>query len=83
MRFTKIDMRLYLGGYLDFYNPQPGRWLEVELHQPTQMNELLAELGIPIGDAQLFVLNGELVDLKEAIVSEQDEVKLFPPVGGG
>lgn len=76
-------MRLYLGGYLDFYNPQPGRWLEVELHQPTQLSELLAELGIPIGDAQLFVLNGELVELREAIVSEQDEVKLFPPVGGG
>ena len=76
-------MRLYLGGYLDFYNPQPGNWLEVELHQPSKLSELLAELGIPLGDIQLFVLNGELVDLNEAIVSDQDEVKLFPAVGGG
>jgi sulfur carrier protein ThiS len=83
MIFAQIDMRLYLGGYLDFYNPQPGKWLEVELHQPTQLSEVLAELGIPIGDAQLFVLNGELADLSEALVSDQDEVKLFPAVGGG
>lgn len=76
-------MRLYLGGYLDFYNPQPGKWLEVELQQPTRLSEVLAELGIPIADAQLFVLNGELADISEAMVSDQDEVKLFPPVGGG
>jgi sulfur carrier protein ThiS len=76
-------MRLYLGGYLDFYNPQRGSWLEVELNQPSPLSEVLAELGIPMGDVQLFVLNGELVELNEAIVSDQDEVKLFPAVGGG
>ena len=76
-------MRLYLGGYLDFYNPQPGKWLEVELRHPTRLSEVLADLGIPIGDAQLFVRNGELVEISEAMVSDQDEVKLFPAVGGG
>jgi sulfur carrier protein ThiS len=76
-------MRLYLGGYLDFYNPQPGRWLEVELKQPARLSGVLAELRIPIEDVQLFVLNGELVDINETMVSEQDEVKLFPPIGGG
>jgi sulfur carrier protein ThiS len=76
-------MRLYLGGYLDFYNPQHGNWLEVELDQPSQLSEVLTELGIPLGDVHLIVLNGNLVDFSEAIVSEEDEVKLFPAVGGG
>lgn len=76
-------MRLYLGGYLDFYNPRPGNWLEIELDQPAKLSEVLAELGIPLGDVQLFVLNGELVEIGEMVVSEQDEVKLFPAVGGG
>ena len=76
-------MRLYLGGYLDFYHPQRGSWLEVELNHPSPLSKVLTELGIPMGDVQLFVLNGELVELSEAIVSDQDEVKLFPAVGGG
>ena len=45
-------MQLYLGGYLDFYNPQPGRWLEVELKQPARLSGVLAELEIPIEDVQ-------------------------------
>lgn len=76
-------MRLYLGGYLDFYNPDPGNWLEVQLEQPSRLSEVLATLGIPLGDVQLFVLNGDLVEISETIVSEQDVVKLFPAVGGG
>ena len=76
-------MRLYLGGYLDFYHPQPGNWLEVELDQPSLLSEVLVNLRIPLADVQLIVLNGNLVDLIGAIVSEQDEVKLFSAVGGG
>ncbi len=76
-------MRLFLGGYLDFYNPQHGNWLEVELDQPSLLSEVLVDLRIPLGDVHLTVLNGKLVDLSEAIVSEEDEIKLFPAVGGG
>ncbi len=76
-------MRLYLGGYLDFYNSQHGNWLEVELDQPSLLSEVLVDLRIPLGDVHLTVLNGILVDLSEAIVLEEDEVKLFPAVGGG
>jgi sulfur carrier protein ThiS len=76
-------MRLYLGGYLDFYNPQLGNWLEVEINQPSHLRAVLVELGIPVSDVYLVVLNGQLVELSETIVSGEDEVKLFPPVGGG
>ena len=76
-------MRLYLGGYLDFYNPQPGKWLQVELEQASPLKELLAKIGIPLGDIQLVALNGELADLDEVLVVDKDEVKIFPAVGGG
>jgi sulfur carrier protein ThiS len=76
-------MRLYLGGYLNFYNPQHGNWLEVDINQPSHLKEVLVELGIPVSDVYLVVLNGQLVELSETIVSGEDEVKLFPPVGGG
>lgn len=76
-------MRIYLGGHLNFYHPQKDNWLEVELEQPTSLRVVLDSSGIPLGEMHLVAVNGELVDLQEAIVSEQDEVKLFPAVGGG
>lgn len=63
-------MRIYFGGYLDFYNAERGHWLELELAQPTSLLELLVNRGIPLGEIQLVVLNGTLVELKDAIVSE-------------
>ncbi|MBE3120198.1 MAG: MoaD/ThiS family protein [Candidatus Atribacteria bacterium] len=57
--------------------------MEIELVQPTSLREILARLGIPAGEVLLVVINGQLVDLQEAIVSEQDDVKLYPAVSGG
>ena len=76
-------MRIYLGGHLNFYHPQKDKWLDVELGQPTPLRVILDGSGIPISEVYLVVVNGELVDLHEAIVTEQSEVKLFPAVGGG
>jgi sulfur carrier protein ThiS len=76
-------MRLYLGGYLDFYNPQPGNRLLVDLDQPVALKGVLIGLGIPVEEVQLVVINDELVDLECAVVSHQDEVKIFSAVGGG
>ena len=76
-------MRIYLGGYLDFYNPEGGNWIEVEVKQATPLTELLLQSGIPLGEVHMVVLNGTAVELNEAIVSDQDEIKLFSAVGGG
>lgn len=76
-------MRLYLGGYLDFYHPHRRNQLDVTLGQGTPLREVLTELGIPLGDVHLVVINDEIADLLESHVSEQDEVKLFSAVGGG
>ena len=59
MRSGNIYMRLYLGGYLDFYNSQPGNWLEVDLNQSSQLKEILVELEIPVSDVYLVVVNGQ------------------------
>jgi sulfur carrier protein ThiS len=76
-------MRIYLGGHLNYYHPQKDKWLEVGLEGLTPLIDILDGSGIPPGEIYLVVINGELVDLQEAIISEQDEVKVFPPVGGG
>ena len=76
-------MQLYLGGYLDFYHPEKGNRLEVEINQPTPLREVLEAIGIPVGEVHLFVVNDEIVELEGVMVSDQDEVKLFSAVGGG
>lgn len=76
-------MKLYAGGLLDFYLPGHRNQVEVNLVEPTRLHEILIRVGIPPGEVQLAVLNGSLVELNEAIVSDGDEVKLYPPINGG
>jgi sulfur carrier protein ThiS len=77
-------MRIYLGGHLNFYHPQKENWLEIELvAPPVRLKDVLLDAGIPLGEVYLVVVNGEAVDLQEAIISETDAVKMFSPVGGG
>ena len=76
-------MKLYAGGYLDIYLPHRRSRVEIELVKPTSLKEILAGLGIPSEEVFLVVINGQLVDLQQAIVSGQDDVKLYPAVSGG
>lgn len=76
-------MKIFLGSQLNFYHPQKGNWLDEEIDKPTPLSEILTGLGIPFGEIHLVVINGEVADIRSAIVSQQDEVKLYPPVGGG
>jgi len=76
-------MKLNLGGQLSFYLPGHPRQLEVQLDGPTLLSEVLANLGIPIAEIYLVAVNGEMVDPHNTLVSQEDNVKLFPPVDGG
>lgn len=76
-------MKLYAGGLLDFYLPGRRSRMEIELQAPTRLSVVLAGLGIPLAEVHLVVVNGELVELKDVLVSNQDEVKLYPAVNGG
>jgi sulfur carrier protein ThiS len=76
-------MKLHLGGFFSFYVPHSPQWLEIELPSPKPLSQVLDEIGIPIGEVNLIVVNKELVDLPEAIVKNDDEVRIYPPIGGG
>jgi len=76
-------MRLYLGGFFSFYFPQRPQWLEIELAGPRPLREVLEQQGIPLAEVALTVVNRELVELDETIVTNEDEVRLYPPIDGG
>ena len=76
-------MKLYLGGYYSFYTHEKNRWMDIHLEQPTPLSEIINRLGIPTAEVFLTVLNGEVVELEQTMVSDPDEVKLFPDISGG
>jgi sulfur carrier protein ThiS len=76
-------MKLFLGGQFSLYIPGHPPSVDVEVNEPVRLSEVLSGLGIPVADIHLAVVNGQLVELDEAVVTNQDEVKIFPPVGGG
>ena len=76
-------MKLFLGGQFSLYIPGHPPSVDVTLNETVRLSELLAGLGIPVADIHLVVVNGQLVEMEEAMVSDLDEVKIFPPVGGG
>ena len=76
-------MRLHLGGHLSWYDPQKRSWLEIHLSEPMSLVRLLDQLQVPGEQVALTVVNGRLVELKDARVSDGDRVELYPPIGGG
>jgi sulfur carrier protein ThiS len=76
-------MKLHLGGNLPFFAPKKQKELEVALQEPASLRVVLTELGIPVSEVFLTVLNGEQVILDETLVTDFDEVRLYPPIDGG
>jgi sulfur carrier protein ThiS len=76
-------MKLFLGGQFSLYIPGHPPSVEVELAEPARLSDVLSGLGIPVADINLAVVNGQIVELDEALVTNLDKVKIFPPVGGG
>ena len=71
-------MRIFLGGHLNFYHPNKDKWLEVDLKGPTPLVDLLNAAGVPLSEVQLVAINGVVVELMDALVSEGDEVMVQP-----
>jgi sulfur carrier protein ThiS len=76
-------MKLYAGGLLDFYLPGRRSQIVLELKESARLGEVLTGLGVPLAEVHLVVVNGQLVELTETIVSDGDEVKIYPAVNGG
>lgn len=76
-------MRLHLGGHLNWYDPHKRSWFEISVPRATPLRGLLDDLGVPAGEIAVAAVNGTMVRLEDATVSDQDQVELFPAVGGG
>lgn len=75
-------MKVYAGGYLTFYMPDKQSEADFILTESIPLRELLVEMNIPLGEVQLVILNGKIVDLDQ-VVGHQDVVKVFPGLDGG
>ncbi len=77
-------MQLHLGGHLSWYDPQKRAQVEVRLSQPTRLTQVLQSLGVPIAEIAVGVINGTAVfSFDDVMVTDADQVELYPPVGGG
>jgi len=76
-------MKIYLGGHLNFYHPHKEKWLDIGVVQATPLTAILDENEIPLGEVHLVVINGSAVVIDTAVVSDQDEVKIYSAVDGG
>jgi sulfur carrier protein ThiS len=76
-------MKLYAGGHLTFYMPGRKHTLELSLGGPTPLREILAQVGLPLPEVVLAAVNGELVEVETAVVSDSDQVRVFSAVNGG
>ncbi|MCX6078514.1 MAG: MoaD/ThiS family protein [Chloroflexi bacterium] len=76
-------MRLYLGGHLNYFDAHNRVNLEIELVGKQRLVDILDSLKIPKGEVFLVSINGEVVSLKDAWIKQDDQVQLYPPMGGG
>ena len=76
-------MKLYLGSYFAFFTADRAHWVKIDIPNPTPLNSILSELGIPLGEVHLVVVNDELLESTDTLIFDSDTVKLFPAVGGG
>jgi sulfur carrier protein ThiS len=76
-------LKLHLGGHLSFYEPRRRAWVELALATPQRLDDLLADLRIPVTEVALVVINGMLAQEDKPLISNDDQVELYPPMGGG
>ena len=76
-------MELHLGSYLSWYLPDQPSSLAIHLDSPIALRELVERLKLPPAEIAIAAVNGILVSLRDAQVSDGDRVELHPPNGGG
>ena len=76
-------MRLHLGGHLGWYDPQKRSDVEIHLSAPVELKTLVQALGLPAGEISIIAVNGTHTPLDGTWVHDNDQVELFPPIGGG
>jgi hypothetical protein len=76
-------MHIHLGGHLSYYHPAKQSWFEHPLDAPLPLNRILEQLGIPQDEIALFILNDEISDLENPLITNDDTLHIYPPSQGG
>ncbi len=82
-----MQIKVKTGGLLRRYLPEgSGSQCELDVAAGTTPLAVMGQLGLPAEDQYLVMLNGEVLPATqrgEIVLSENDELGLFPPLKGG
>ena len=60
-----------------------GEAFTVSLEKKATVNDLLKHLNITVKEAKIIIINHDSVTSYDEPLHENDEISIFPPVGGG
>ena len=78
-----INMRLHLGGHLNYFDALQRVNLDVDFVGTQRLEDILGKLKIPTAEIFLVSINGEAASMEDAWINPDDQVQLYPPMGGG
>jgi len=78
----KIKVRLFASLRQYSEGRLPGTTFEVELAENACIQDLIEHLKIPLEETKVAFVNGLVQDVSYQLKAD-DEVGIFPPVGGG
>jgi sulfur-carrier protein len=61
---------------------QPGTPFDIDLPESATVENLVEKLGIPAEETKITFVNGLIRDINW-VLNQDDEVGIFPPIGGG
>ncbi len=75
-----MQIRVKLMGILKDKTPANGK---IELREGGTIEDALVALGIPVGIAQVFTVNGQVERDRRLVLTADAELTVLPPMGGG
>lgn len=75
-----MKIQIKLMGVLKDKTPADG---QLTISDDATIRDVLQQMDIPVDSVQVFTVNGSLERDKSRTLAENDELTVFPPVGGG
>jgi hypothetical protein len=76
-------MNILIGAQLNQFTPKQQSQFIIELDEPKPLQAILNTLQVPLEMVHLVILNGRITQLDGAMVSNQDNVIIYPYITGG
>jgi len=78
----RVKVKLFATLVVYVPSAEPGVSFEVELPNESSLSDLMNQLNLPQRETQLVFVNGRMKPLNYQL-QDNDEVGIFPPIGGG